>query len=129
MKHNGESPTKFVNFTVFGHGVGVMFTTDVRKSLKEHFGLTANDAQAVCYRYNSKARSVLIFNYDAGVGTVSHECFHAIWNMFKYHRVKLSNEGVAYHLGYLVRSVYALQGAARKSKREYYAKQRNNKHK
>jgi len=125
LKHNGESTIEFVDFHAFGHRVGVIFTTDVAKTVKTRLNrTTCADTVAICFPDPHHAKSLLIFNYEANVGTLVHECFHAVWNLFKYHGVKFSDEAVAYHLDYIVKRVHLIQSEARKAMRTYYGKQR-----
>lgn len=43
---------------------------------------------------------------NASVGTIAHECWHAIRHMLNVVGVELDSETVAYHLGYLVQKTF-----------------------
>ena len=42
----------------------------------------------------------------ASVRTIAHECWHVVKTMMDYTGIKLENEVVAYHMGYLTQKVY-----------------------
>lgn len=121
-KIDGVSEMQFIDFVVFGHTVGVIFATDIRKAMMERHGEKLDDANAATFCYTSKARSELFFPFNAKIRTIAHEAVHAIWNLFDYHGMKRSNEGMAYHIGYLVGEILKCRALALQSKRNYEKK-------
>lgn len=108
-------------FEAFGHKVSIMFCDDVKKAIAEQHpeAPKQDDAEALSYFYTTKAESELYFHFDVAAGTVAHEAFHAVWNLFEYHGVKSDDENIAYHLGYLVNEITLAQREARKVKEDY----------
>jgi hypothetical protein len=116
----GHSNFFDTGFDVFGHKVSIMFCDDVKHTFSElHPDSKTNDAEALIYMYDGSAKSEIFLNFDADVGSVVHEASHAVWNLFEYHGVKLDDESLAYHLGYLVREISGAQKQAQEAKTEY----------
>ena len=102
MKHERS---KTVKFPVFGYKIQVVVTEDLKKSLEKR-GLDPSSCTSVHGYWDGKAFSVLLFQTNPRVGTVAHECWHAVRRMLKFHEAEFENEVVAYHLGYLTQQVY-----------------------
>jgi hypothetical protein len=98
-------------FEVFGHLVSVMFCDDVKDTMvKLHPEIgRVNDAEALIYKYTCQAKSEIFIKFDAKFGSITHEAFHAVWNIFEYHGMKRDDEAMAYHLGYLVEAIVGAQ--------------------
>lgn len=69
------------------------FMPDIKFHEDEAGACVTNDSVAACY---------LFLKPKFTLGTLSHECSHAIHHMFEYVGAKWDNEMFAYHLGYLV---------------------------
>lgn len=105
-------------FEVFGHLVSVMFCDDVKDTMvKLHPEVgRVNDAEALIYKYTHQAKSEIFIMFDAKVGSITHEAFHAVWNIFECHGMKRDDEAMAYHLGYLVEEIVGAQIEALEAK-------------
>jgi hypothetical protein len=107
-----------VGFEVFGHKVSIMFCDDVKRemiALHPEVG-QIDDAEALCYMYKRAAMAEIFVKFNAKIGSISHEAFHAIWHLFEYHGMKKDDEGMAYHLGYLVEEIVGAQIQALEAK-------------
>jgi hypothetical protein len=115
-----EGHTNFldVGFDVFGHLVSVMFCDDVKAELMRLHPAVGyiEDAEALIYKYTKEAKVEIFVKFDAKIGSIAHEAFHAIWNLFDYHGMKRDDEGMAYHLGYLVEHIVEAQIQALEAK-------------
>jgi hypothetical protein len=107
-----------VGFEVFGHKVSIMFCDDVKRemmALHPEVG-QIDDAEALCYMYKHAAMAEIFVKFNAKIGSISHEAFHAIWHLFEYHGMKQDDEGIAYHLGYLIEEIATAQIEALEAK-------------
>lgn len=115
---------KMVVFGVWGnYTVHVILTDNIEQSFKKrfpgmHHGFDFTQAFHVIHK-PSNGHSYLFFKRgDMPVGTIAHECWHAVHALLKHVDVdEFDNETVAYHLGYLVQQVVEFDGAI-KSKSE-----------
>jgi hypothetical protein len=74
------------------------------------------DAEALIYKYNHEAKVEIFVKFDAKIGSITHEAFHAIWNLFEYHGMKRDDEAMAYHLGWLAEQIVEAQIQALEAK-------------
>lgn len=63
-------------------------------------------ADAMTISVDNEPISYIFLKPNVSVGTIAHECWHAIKNLVNYVNVGIENETVAYHLGYLVDKVF-----------------------
>lgn len=100
--------TKKVKFDAYDYHVHLVYTKNLQKSLdaraekldkhklsKTVDGLCCDhkDCQFTCY---------VMFDKRATLGTIAHECYHAVTNIFRTIHAEHEEELFAYHLGYLV---------------------------
>ena len=118
MIRDGHTNFFDTGFEVFGHLVSVMFCDDVKATMaKIHPEIgRVDDAEALIYKYTRQAKSEIFIKFDAKVGSITHEAFHAVWNIFEYHGMKRDDEAMAYHLGYLVEEIVGAQIEALEAK-------------
>lgn len=101
-----------VSFPVFGYSIYIIYTDNIEQSRK----LKCNEIGAMdelmgpyvdgLHSYNNiEPDGFVFFRPDSTMGTITHECFHAIHRLFKWIGAKVENEIMAYHLGYLVDQV------------------------
>ena len=103
----------FFTFDVFGsYKIGIIFTDDVRKSVdylsdRDYFNTPSSQVSqdtTACH-IDVNGRGYLLFGDDASVGTIAHECWHAVYAAMKFFGAEVEDEVVAYHLGYAVNKV------------------------
>jgi hypothetical protein len=118
MIHDGHTNFFDTGFEVFGHLVSVMFCDDVKNTMvKLHPEIgSVDDAEALIYKYTRQAKSEIFIKFDAKVGSITHEAFHAVWNLFAYHGMERDDEAMAYHMGYLVEALVGAQLEALEAK-------------
>lgn len=66
------------------------------------------DYEALTFSCENGGATAIIFNEKADVGTVAHECLHAVSSVLKFMGIKMleeSEECYAYSLGYLTKKV------------------------
>lgn len=96
-----------VEFTVFSNFTMVVeWVDDIEAAIKQHPSIaymadTHSAADAVAL-YDGDMTCYIFYNPGVSPGTIAHEAWHAIYSMFKRVGVKITDEVVAYHLGYLV---------------------------
>lgn len=126
-----EGRTNFfdIGLDVFGHKVCVMFCDDIKHELLNLHPEVGRliDAEALIYKYNHEAQVELFLRFDAKAGSIAHEAFHAVWNLYEYHGMKRDDEGMAYHLGYLVEAILEAQIEALEAKNAYVRNKVRNK--
>lgn len=117
----GHSNFYDVAFQVLGHQVSIMFCDDVKRTMAEIHPEVGRieDAAALIYKYNHAAKSEIFVKFDADIGSIVHESFHAVWNIFEYHGMKRDDEAMAYHMGFLVNEIARAQVEAEAGKEEY----------
>lgn len=100
---------RMVDFPVFNYKILLVYTDDIVQSRKNRSDLIgAMDSELSSFvdglhSYNAiEPNGVVFFTEATSIGTISHECFHAVYRMFKWIHAKVENEITAYHLGYLV---------------------------
>lgn len=103
-----------VELSVFPYTVHFIYTDDISKSRKERDCILGTENESYnCDGLHSYPKdfssSWIFFTEMSSIGTISHECFHAVWNMFRYLGAKHNNEMMAYHLGYLVDNALLLK--------------------
>ena len=114
--------SKKVKFRVFNYTVEVVFTNYVFDYAKHIGGLVEHTSEghmeACTVSFPSTNRSVIVFQPDAPVGTVAHECWHAVRNMMHSIGAGLDDEVVAYHIDYLTQQAFDFQRASAKAPKE-----------
>jgi hypothetical protein len=111
----------FIPMPVYGYRIYVIFTDDLEacaEQLKKD-GLLAqdfdsSDTGAFTLKYTDKFYTYLVYPVNAPSGTIVHEVYHAVCNMFNWINAKPCEETVAYTLGYVTREVIHDQAAALK---------------
>lgn len=101
--------TDKVEFPMYHYNVYIVQTDNLQESrtlraevigaLDSHLGPYVDGLHCT---NNIEPDSWVFFTPDSTIGTIAHECFHAVWRMFKWMGAKPNNEIMAYHLGYLV---------------------------
>lgn len=62
--------------------------------------------------------SWLFYPYGAAPGTITHEAWHCIHKLLTFHGAELSEETIAYHLGYIVDRIYKFKWEAEHGNRK-----------
>ena len=95
-----------MTFSVFNYVVHFVETEDfdaAKAIYKLEGGNSSNDAEAITWIANSGKESYIFVAPKTKIGTIVHECWHAINHMLTEHGVCLTDdEAVAYHLDHLV---------------------------
>lgn len=122
---------QFINFPVFGYSIGVVFSTDVIRSIYDYHKNQhdLSDTAAAHVGITGSGRSHLFFDFKAEPGIIAHESWHAVYRMFEYEGMKLDDEAVAYHLGYLVKEVLKAQKKCIGAMNKFYREKRGKKRK
>jgi hypothetical protein len=98
--------TKRVSFPIYHYTVELVKTTSVKQSVekrKRKYGVDGSGQYVAMHLFDlEKGISSVIFPEHCSLGTIVHECFHAIFRMHESVGAKLDNESVAYHLDHLV---------------------------
>jgi hypothetical protein len=92
--------------------VGFKDSFDKYRSLYDDY----KSCDAICIDYLNYDRSICMFFDKVNINTISHECYHAVNNIFENigHKADNKNDEVgAYMLGYLTKEVFNI---ARKEK-------------
>lgn len=101
---------KWVKFPVFYYKIEIVYTTTITVSrYRRNKYLGATDEDFSCYEglaSSSDKRGIgaIFFRPDSSIGTIAHECFHAIYRMMNYKEAGMDNETWAYHIDYLVQA-------------------------
>ncbi len=111
-----QEQERMVDFPVFNYKILLVYTDDIVASRKSRCDLVgAMDSEINSFvdglhSYNEiEPNGIVFFTAKTSLGTISHECFHAVYRMFKWIGAKIENEITAYHLGYLVDEAIALK--------------------
>jgi hypothetical protein len=107
-----KDKVKVITFpTYFDYKITIVFTHSIEKALK-HYKIQMRvppTPETVGLHVRGDFESHVFIPYDRGdTGTMVHEAYHAIWYMFEQHDLEMTNEAVAYHLGYLVNEMVEL---------------------
>ena len=110
-KHHHETDFRFEVFS--GYRVYIIFTDDITASVEyikardDFHSMNPKDrnADGLTVNVNNGNSYVILENKAPTSGTVAHEAWHVVYAMFKYMGVKLTDETVAYHLGYAVQQI------------------------
>lgn len=99
-----------IDFPVFAdYRVNVIVTQDIEKCMKKRKDCAGiefeGDEAAITVHDEDVPQSLIIFGKHTDIGTITHESWHALFNMFKHMGAQLEEETVAYHLGYLVNEI------------------------
>jgi len=102
---------KEVVFDALGHyKITVIKTNDMQKSIhKRDLGehdMELTTAITVSLNTDTHQETFIFLSLRPKASTIAHEAYHAIRRMFKYYDIKMENEAVAYHLGYLVERIH-----------------------
>jgi hypothetical protein len=105
-----KSKFRKFHFPALGHYVvHVEITSDIAKSLlkyprtrKVEMDETTNGLAV----HTNEGFSYIFLPYNASVGNIAHEAWHVVRQMMEYLGIKIDNEAVAYHLGYLTNRVW-----------------------
>ena len=110
-----KEKVKWVEFPMYHYIVKIVITTDIlhsRNKRAEEIGakFEEKESPAGLHSYNPDHSTCFIFlNPDTSMSTLSHECNHAIYRMFRYIGAQdVDEEIMSYTLGYLVQEVYDL---------------------
>ena len=115
MPENTFEKEHCIELPVFGYTFHIVITTAFvksRKSREEFLGKCDYDIPtlAMCSHGGMYSNFTYLFiNPNAGNGTIAHECYHAICNLFKYVDAEHEEEIFAYHLSYLVDEIERLK--------------------
>ena len=74
------------------------------ESLYDEVRTGSSEAMTVVPEENNQITYIFL-PPSASWGTISHECYHAVTNMFEFVNADPDEETIAYHLGYLVDEV------------------------
>jgi hypothetical protein len=98
-----------VVFPVFGnYSIEIVVAKDATKARKERddvYGAFEGPFYAL-HSFNKEGNALLVFPQGVKIGTIAHECFHAVIAMMDWIGNDASNECAAYHTGYLTQKVY-----------------------
>lgn len=99
----------FIDFPVFGYRHIIIYTNNItlsRKKINNKVGRPKHElgknVDGLHSYHKADPDGFIFFTEESTIGTISHEIFHALWQMFKYYGCKLENETFAYHLGYML---------------------------
>lgn len=100
-----------VEFPVFsGYLVHVEVSSDNKKAMAKYpqtKEISHDDiTDAMTVHVKNENLSFIFLKYNSSVGTIAHECWHAVNRMMGYMGIELDSETVAYHLGYLTNEVF-----------------------
>lgn len=108
MAENSFEKEHIVKLPVFGYTFYVVITTVLVRSRKNREGILGKcdydiPTLAMCsHGVTYSSFTYLFISPNACNGTIAHECYHAICNLFKYIDADHEEEIFAYHLSYLV---------------------------
>lgn len=98
-----------------GYTVHIIFSNDIKASWLKRFntdetGREMLDDAGGLHTVSGGGHSFVILPKDVGVASMCHECWHAVYAMFKWAGIPLdNNELVAYTLGYVISEAQAAQ--------------------
>lgn len=101
-----------VEFPVFcDYIMHIEITTNLKESMLKYeytkdLGIDLTDTHAIAVHVEDTGVSMIFLPYNASVGTIAHESYHAVRRMLKYVGAKMDNETVAHHLGYLTQKIF-----------------------
>lgn len=102
-----------VVFPVFNnYKVHVEVTSDIKKSLLKREvtrGVSEEmdgNTGGMAVHDTSNFRSYIFLPYNAQVGDIAHEAWHAVKVVMEYIGVELDSETCAYHLGFLTNRIF-----------------------
>lgn len=101
-----------IEFPVFSdYIVHVEVTSDLKKSMAKYPPTKVaiddyGDGKCVAVHVENDGFSFIFFPYNASVGDIAHESWHAVRRMMEYLGIELDHETVAYHLGYMVDKIF-----------------------
>jgi hypothetical protein len=104
--------TKTIIFPVFGrYRVSIIISTDKNRTKnrlvkKLNGAFHETDFEALHIWIGKENASYLLFQENAKVGTIVHECWHCIRKIMDWAGSDYDDEVVAYHLDYLTQEVY-----------------------
>jgi len=108
-----KEKTNTVYFPMYIYKVEIIITADIlhsRNKRNEEIGGPFKDetSPAGLHSYNPDCSGAFIFlNPDTSMGTLAHECNHAIYRMFRWIEAQdVDEEIMSYTLGYLVQQVH-----------------------
>jgi len=112
MKKLKETTFK-VTFDVYGYTANVIFSSNVYESVKKRqtaLGLTDNHLPSTtdggCHISRKHSHKSTLVIYDrCDSGTVVHESYHCICNMFRLYGID-DEEAFAYHLDHLCSTIF-----------------------
>lgn len=108
MSGNAFEKEYIIKLPVFLYTFHIIITESLIRSRKNREGILGEcdydiPTLAMCsHGIKYSGFSYLFINSNASSGTISHECYHAICNLFKYIDAEHEEEMFAYHLSYLV---------------------------
>ncbi len=98
-----------IEFPVFDYVIKVLLTNNLKESREKLSGILGaledeiSESVDGMHSYNKRSNfCYIIIDDKATLGTLAHECSHAVRRMFKYFDAKMANEHFEYHLGYVV---------------------------
>lgn len=107
-----KEKNSIIYFPMYGYKINVVITSDILYSRnKRHveIGEIFKDKHSPLglHSYHPEyGVSFLFLNPDTGIGTVAHECNHAVYRMFRWIGAEdVDEEIVSYTLGYIVQEV------------------------
>ena len=110
-----KSRVKVITFPVLcDYIVHVEVTTDMKATFKkyktprEDWKEEYDNGNAFTSRAKSNPVTFIFVRPNVSTGTIAHECWHAVVNIFEYVGANIDNELMAYHLGYLTNEVFQL---------------------
>jgi hypothetical protein len=107
-------------FDVFAkYQVRIIFTDDLMKSTDARITKMPSTNADACVYNTLLGRSYIFLKNTSPPGTVAHEAWHVVRNIFTYVGVKkFDDETVAYHLDYLVEAIYKFKEQILKAEKE-----------
>ena len=108
-----QDKTKSIRFPVFAnYEIKIVFTHDFEKSFKRFEYLKNEkpdkDVDGITCQVIGEGLTYIFIKYGSDTGTMAHEAYHAVCNLLRDRNAELSDEVVAYHLGYLVNKIEEL---------------------
>lgn len=107
-----EKVTK-ITLPVYGWEVNIIYTNDISQSRTnrvQEIGALKKPVRITCDAMHEYSKlyfeSWVFITEKCTIGTVVHEFWHVIEAIFRTLEIKMDNENVAYHLGYLTDKYY-----------------------
>lgn len=109
-----------IKIPIYKYNIYVVYSPDILKSRARYNvqigGPYKGGLVDGLHSYNEDSPDSYIFiSPSSSIGTIAHECSHAIWQMFNFIGAEMDNENFAYHLGYILDKILEWKQLRKKS--------------